>query len=101
MFDYNNYITNCGYSKYGICHIPHIECVDGFKMSVQIGWHAYCSPRNNTGPYDTAEIGYPSEVQEEIMEYVEDPENPTDTVYGWVPIEIINALVDKHGGIKE
>lgn len=34
------------------------------------------------------------------MEYCENPENPTDTVYGYVPIEVIEEIITKHGGIK-
>jgi hypothetical protein len=35
----------------------------------------------------------------ELMEYAEDPVDPTGTVYGWVPVELVNKLIDKHGGI--
>lgn len=34
-----------------------------------------------------------------IMEYAENESNPTKTVYGWVPIEVAERLVEKHGGI--
>ena len=30
------------------------------------------------------------------MEYAEDPENPTETVYGYVPSEVVQAVLDKH-----
>jgi hypothetical protein len=34
------------------------------------------------------------------MEYAEDPDNPTNTVYGFVPIELVEQLIENHGGIK-
>ena len=78
---------------------PQIVCKDGFKMSVQGSIGHYCSPRMNLDSYFRMEIGYPSEPEESILEFAEDKDSPTDTVYGFVPCEIIQALIDKHGGI--
>ena len=33
------------------------------------------------------------------MEWVESPNRPTDTVYGWVPSEVVRAVIEKHGGM--
>lgn len=30
-----------------------------------------------------------------------DPSDPTGTVYGYVPIEVVESLVEKHGGMIE
>ena len=80
---------------------PQIECNDGFKMSVQVSHTHYCRPRINDAPlYFSAEIGYPSEVEPLILEYAEDKDAPTATVYGEVPVEVINRVIEKHGGIK-
>lgn len=35
------------------------------------------------------------------MQYAEDEDRPTATVYGYVPVSVVEALIDKHGGIKE
>lgn len=32
--------------------------------------------------------------------YREDDLDYTDTVYGYVPIEVVEKLIEKHGGIK-
>ena len=82
---------------------PKIICADGFKMSVQVGWGMYCSPRDDIGPWYKAEIGFPSSREETIMTYIDGDENtdPTDTVYGYVPLEIIVDIINKHGGCKE
>ena len=34
-----------------------------------------------------------------IIKYAEDPDEPTGTVYGYVPVDIVQQLMDKHGGI--
>lgn len=75
-----------------------VKCADGLTISVQASDGHYCDPRENVGPWRTVEIGYPSEVVAEILPWVEDPENPTDTVYGWVPVDVVDAVIAAHGG---
>lgn len=74
-----------------------ILCPDGFSISVQASQFAYCTPRNDTGPYSTVECGYPSEKVSELMKYAENSEDPCNTVYGWVPIEIVKSVLKSHG----
>jgi hypothetical protein len=72
----------------------HIICPDGFKVSVQAGRMIYCTPRNDQGPWTEVELGFPSEMVEAWMEWCEDPDDPTGTVYGYVPIDVVeNELV--------
>lgn len=78
-----------------------ITCRDGFSLSVQANRTAYCSPRDNEGPWMKVEVGFPSSVPEGIMDYAETAGDPTGTVYGYVPIELVEALIDKHGGAEE
>ncbi len=82
---------------------PRIHCADGFSLSVQVHEGAYCSPRDGIGPdWSRAEIGFPSErPSDEVMAYAEEPDRPTDTVYGYVPMDVIDRLVADHGGIAE
>ena len=80
--------------------LTKITCADGFVMSVQAGEHNYCHPRVNNAPrYFSVEIGYPSEKETLIIDYAENPERPTETVYGWVPSAIVSLICVKHGGI--
>jgi hypothetical protein len=81
--------------------VEGIICKDGFKMSVQGSQTHYCTPRSMIpfGMYISLEVGFPSVWEPLLMEYAEEPENPTRTVYGWVPTHIINAIIVKHGGI--
>ncbi len=76
-----------------------IECNDGFEISVQASSLAYCYPRNNVGPYEEVELGYPSEQEHLIVQYAEDRNNLTNTVYPSVPVDVVLTVIKKHGGI--
>lgn len=78
---------------------PRIVCMDGTSLSVQASEFSYCSPRENEGPYYSVEVGFPSRRFEELMPYAEEADNPTGTVYGYVPIEIVEGIVADCGGI--
>jgi len=86
--------------KHGYCYRPRIICNDGFSMSVQGSAGHYCSPRKTQSSYTSLEIGFPSDEESLIIEYAEDEHNLTDTVYGRVPVEIIQQVINKHGGIN-
>lgn len=77
------------------------NCADGFSVSIQAGEYLYSTPRADTGPWTAAELGFPSERPEpwaDWEEYAQDPLNPTNTVYAYVPVELIEALIALHGG---
>lgn len=107
---------------------PRIVCNDGFSISVQASEHMYCEPRytqwqNEDGwqvingswwtssktprnfetdrftPYESVELGFPSEADELIYEYAEQNDY-TNTVYPYVPVDIVEKLIEKHGGFK-
>ena len=79
-----------------------VICADGFKMSVQAHDGAYCSPRiDNAESYDEVEVGFPSSVEPLLMEWCEDKEDPTGTVYGYVPTQVVVNVIAKHGGMVE
>ena len=85
--------------------LPQIVCSDGFKMSVQVGYSLYSEPKKVAKRYSAVEIGYPSEREPLLEEYVElslFDENfvdYTDTVYPYVPVKVVNQVLKKHGGI--
>ena len=72
----------------------------GFSISIQANSRNYCIPRSDTGPYTAVELGFPTAPEPLIIGYAEDPDNPTETVYGYVPAGIVKALIIKHGGIE-
>lgn len=76
--------------------IPQMVCKDGFKFSVQASWGHYCTPRNSVGEYTHVEVGYPSQVEEALLGY-SDGENP---IFGYVPIEVVEKIIVKHGGFS-
>lgn len=119
--------TKAGRFEY-MPELPRVLCVDGFAVSMQVSRGHYCRPReDNAIRYTAVELGYPSIGDPLIKPYAEDllkdepvptaefmnPEymkvlykdairrSETDTVYGYVPIEIVNALFEKHGGISD
>ena len=76
-----------------------IECNDGFSISVQANDFAYCEPRENKAwPYSKVELGYPIIIDPLIADYAEEPDT-TETVYPYVPIDVVNKLIEIHGGI--
>lgn len=79
---------------------PRLYCNDGYSISVQASELHYCEPRyNGAQDYESVELGFPSIEDELINEYAED-DPYTKTIYGYVPIEIVEELINKHGGIK-
>ena len=81
---------------------PMVVCKDGFKVSIQASEGHYCYPRIDTDrstPYEKVELGFPSEEVPEWLEYAEDPSEPTHTVYGYIPVELVDTALEKHGGI--
>ena len=77
-----------------------VVCADGFSMSVQASAYNYCQPRQpDAVRYETVEIGFPSAKENMIMLYAETPENPTDTVYAYVPVQVVTNVIVRHGGI--
>jgi len=77
---------------------PRIVCNDGFTLSVQARAFSYCTPRSDTGPWTEVEVGFPSEVEDLLLPFAEDSSSPTETVYGWVPVELVEQVIVKHGG---
>jgi len=79
---------------------PRIICNDGFNFSVQAGDGMYCQPRENleSGEYECVECGFPSEREELLMRYAEDVSKPKKSVYSFVPVEVVDEVIKKHGG---
>jgi hypothetical protein len=73
-------------------HNPRITCTDGFNISVQAHSGSYCQ-RNTEGDLLTVECGFPTELC--------GTDDYTETVYGFVPVEVVRAELDAHGGILD
>ena len=85
--------------------LPKIICVDGFSMSVQVGFSLYSTPKKVAKRYSAVEIGFPSEDEPLIEKYAESYYDPdvdfkyTETVYPYVPVRVVDKVLKKHGGI--
>lgn len=92
-------VTGVGYEFQEIR--PRIRCKDGYTVSIQASSGAYCDPRVNNcnGAYKEVELGYPSRQDDDLLDYAEDPDSPTGTVYGYVPVYKVQQVCEKHGGI--
>lgn len=78
-----------------------LTCKDGFSMSVQASCCHYCNPRTSLKgvTYDEVEIGFPTAKESLLASYAEDPTRLTGTVYGYVPVELVDQVIEKHGGM--
>jgi len=78
--------------------------VDGFTMSVQVGYSLYSKPKKVAKRYSEVEIGYPSEHEPLLEEWAETifedgSIDYTNTVYPYVPVKIVDKVLKRHGGI--
>ena len=79
---------------------PRLYCNDGYSISVQASSFHYCRPQlDGVQNYESVELGFPSKEDELINDYAEG-DDYTKTVYVYVPIEVVERLIEKHGGIK-
>ena len=76
---------------------PPIVCEDGFTISVQAS-EIHMSKPFQTGAehYTHVEVGYPSQHEETLEPYRNREGVP---VYWYVPIEVVEEIVQSHGGI--
>lgn len=82
---------------------PMAYCKDGFSISIQASQEHYCSPgKTFEGPYTKVELEYPNKPESIIFDYIEDPnDNYISAVYPYVPVEIVDKIIKKHGGIED
>lgn len=86
--------------------MPKIECADGASLSVQASRTHYCQPRDSRGPWYEVEVGYVenAEVPDSWREYADTGPDDEDwrasDVYGYVPVDLVRAFIESHGGEK-
>jgi len=77
---------------------PAIVCKDGFTVSIQGSSHHYCTPKDENVEYSHLEIGFPEPFDNWLAETLNEP---VQDVYGYVSCNIIDTLLERHGGIDE
>ena len=77
-------------------------------MSVRGGQTLYSSPGDGVKRYSEVGIGFPTAPEPLIAEQAENWEVEGDddprlcnTVYGYVPVKLVDQVLKKHGGIDE
>ena len=85
---------------FGMKMNKNVVCKDGFTMSVQAGETQYCHPRETGADrYTEVEIGFPNRPEDLLLEYAENGDRPTETVYAYVPASLVTLVIAKHGGM--
>jgi hypothetical protein len=88
-----------------------VEFNNGGKVSIQASSTHYSEPRNDEGPYNRVEIGYPTRntrIPKSMLRFIEQGLNhredgeldPYDNVYPYVPASIVRKLIQMNGGVK-
>lgn len=70
-------------------------------MSVQAGARWNSEPPLDTGWYREVELGYPTDKDDELQSYAENKRDLCGTVYGFVPVKLVDEVLTKHGGIVD
>lgn len=70
-----------------------LYCKDGFNLSIQSSDFHECVDGISV------EIGFPSDGEELLKQYAENKSNLTNTVYGYVPYDVVNKVIESHKGI--
>lgn len=78
---------------------PRVKCADGYTVSVQAGNRWNSEPQLDTGWYSKVELGYPTAADEELRDYADEKRDLRKTVYGFVPVKLVDEVLTKHGGI--
>ena len=82
--------------------LPRIYCQDGFNISIQVHQGNYCASENGTRTFGLdwklVEWGFPSE-HIGGKKYKAESVPTTESVGGYVEIELMDELCEEHGGI--
>ena len=73
----------------------------GMSISIQASAGHYSTPREDDAiTYTHVELGYPTRVPPDyILEYAETVEEPMESVYAYVPTELVERWLAEEGGI--
>jgi hypothetical protein len=95
--DYVNWFLSAGNYAYGNLVRNTFFCNDGAVVSIQASEGHYCQPReNNASEYTDVELGFPERFTDEDL--IDLKEYEDDGVFGYVPIEVVNKIIERHGG---
>ena len=80
-----------------------ILCNDGETASIQASCANYSTPKKcGVDIYDNIEAGFPSVYPPQSwMKYCEDSTDPLNTVYPFMPAQLVWEFVQEHGGLSD
>lgn len=80
---------------------PRLILANGVCLSIQASEYHYCLPRETLpySQYNEFEVGFPSEEIEALMPYCDDSSRPSESVYPYVPLEVLDAYIASVGGV--
>ncbi len=85
-------------------YLPRLVANDGFSISVQVHNGNYCASENGVREFGykfrLVEWGFPSEEIDAVKFNAEDSENVKNTVGAYVEVELIDELINQHGGLN-
>jgi len=80
--------------------VPMFVCENGFKVSIQASYYHYCEPQE-TGldEYTKVELGFPNRIPPQyILDYIDSvDDDPLETVYCFVPTELVVQMLNEMG----
>lgn len=93
------------YTFGGYCVVA-IVCNDGCTLSVQASRMHYCEPRVNEGPHTKFEVlivepGPDGYYEPLLQDYSGDCSPGGDRIFMYVPANVIDAVIEGHGGINK
>lgn len=85
-------------NTFGVKSYPPIICKDGYFMNIQASKFHMCNPKDTLErfEYETVEVRCSEENISELEDF-----KYSNGLYSNVPIEIIDNIIIRHGGIDE
>ncbi len=80
---------------------PEMVCADGLRLSVQGHFGAYSHPRDDFADgYQQVEIMGPPKADELLAPFERECNAVGDEmIYPYVPVDVVAAVIEKHGGL--
>lgn len=103
-----NHLNNKGLEIGGCVSsvVKPIKLANGHYMSVQASDDHYCKPRLKHAYWTHVEVGFPSFYDELLLPYIDywgdgpiTDEEFMDSVFAYVPVEIVLEVAEANGGI--
>ena len=79
--------------------VKKIICKDLFYMNIKASEKYYCYPKKYEVIYTHVEVSYLSMKVDELMKYTEDHDISTKTIYKYVPVKLVEKIIEDHGGL--